>query len=261
MRQPVIATEEAGVRLLRVDALRLGAVLRAVRVRRRLRQLDVAVRAGVSDVTVSRIERGRLDGVPFGTVSRVAGVLEIHVGLQAWSRHGDLDRLVNRRHSQLAEDVLGDFERAGGWAVRPEVSFAIYGDRGSVDLIAWHAATASLVVIELKTEIVDLGELLSTLDRKRRLASQIAARFGWTPAATSVALVVSASSTNRRRIAAHARTVRSVLPDSTRRWSAYLRAPSGQIAAVAFVPNRLRGKTGHETTSTRRVVPSRRRSA
>jgi transcriptional regulator with XRE-family HTH domain len=242
-----------------MDALRLGAVLRAVRIRRRLRQRDVAIRAGVSDVTVSRIERGQIDPIPFGTVSRVAAVLEIRVDFRAWSRYGDLDRLVNQRHNQLSEEVLGILERAGGWTVRAEVSFAIFGDRGSVDLLAWHPQMTSLLVVELKTEIVDPGEVLATLDRKRRLAGQIVARFGWTPAQTSVALVVSASSTNRRRLSAHARTVRSVLPDSTRRWSAFLRTPSGELAAVVFVPDRPPGTTGPRTTSTRRVIPRRKR--
>lgn len=35
----------------------------------------------------------------------------------------------------------------------PEVSFSIYGQRGVIDILAWHAATRSLLVIELKTEM------------------------------------------------------------------------------------------------------------
>ena len=41
-----------------MDALRLGLQLRALRIRRRWRQLDVALRAGVSRGTISNIERG-----------------------------------------------------------------------------------------------------------------------------------------------------------------------------------------------------------
>jgi hypothetical protein len=76
--------------------------------------------------------------------------------------------------------------RQPGWSVVAEVSFAIYGERGVVDLLAWHEATDSLVVIELKTAIVDIDEILGTLDRKRRLAVRIAAERGWKARSVSV---------------------------------------------------------------------------
>ncbi len=52
----------------------------------------------------------------------------------------------------------------------------------SIDILAWHAASRSLLVIELKTELVDVQETVGTLDRKRRLAAQVAAERGWKPA-------------------------------------------------------------------------------
>ena len=48
------------------------------------------------------------------------------------------------------------------------------GERGVIDILAWHAATRTLLVIELKTEIVDINELMGTVDRKRRLAATVA---------------------------------------------------------------------------------------
>ena len=67
-------------------------------------------------------------------------------------------------HEALARFLLGFPE----WIARPEVSFSIYGERGVIDLLAWHAATRSLLVVELKTELIDLQDLVSVLDRKRR---------------------------------------------------------------------------------------------
>ncbi|MEA2632936.1 MAG: hypothetical protein QOE66_3155, partial [Chloroflexota bacterium] len=68
-----------------------------------------------------------------------------------------------------------------GWILAPEVSFAIYGERRVIDILAWHPGRRALLLIELKTELVDMNELLGTLDRKRRLARRIAQERGWDP--------------------------------------------------------------------------------
>jgi len=158
-----------------MDDQRLGAGLRAARLRRGLRQLDVAAAAGIAVAWVSRAEHGRLDDLPLSALRRQARVLEIRLELLPRTSGADLDRLINAGEVALAEEVIRRLRAVGGWIVRPEVSFAIYGERGVVDLLAWHAATATLLVIELKTAIVDVGELLATLDRKSRLARQVAA--------------------------------------------------------------------------------------
>jgi hypothetical protein len=69
--------------------------------------------------------------------------------------------------------------RGPGWSIAPEVSFSIWGERGLIDILAWHAPTRSLLVIELKTAIVDVSGLVGTVDRKRRLAPEIARSRGW----------------------------------------------------------------------------------
>jgi hypothetical protein len=63
--------------------------------------------------------------------------------------------------------------------VVPEVSFSIFGERGVIDVLAWHAATRTILVIELKTVIADVNELIGNVDRKRRLAPRVAAERGW----------------------------------------------------------------------------------
>ena len=123
----------------------------------------------MSDATVSRIERGHLSSMSLAVMRRVAAALDIRLELLPRSRAADLDRLVGARHAALGEAVLGRLATLPGWTARPEVSFGIYGERGVVDILAWHAERRALLVIELKTEIVDVGELLGTLDRKRRL--------------------------------------------------------------------------------------------
>ncbi|MGI8829285.1 MAG: hypothetical protein ACR2I5_05890 [Candidatus Limnocylindria bacterium] len=79
-----------------------------------------------------------------------------------------------------------------------------FGGRGSIDLFAWHSATRTLVVIEIKTVIVDVRDLLSNVDRKVRIGRSLAVERGWTPRAVLPVLLVAEGSTARRRIAEHA---------------------------------------------------------
>ena len=195
-----------------------------------------------------------MDTVAFGTIRAVARALEIRVELLPRSRSADLDRLISGRHSGLAEAVVRWLAGFGGWAVRPEVSFSRYGERGIIDLLAWHAATRSLLVIELKTAIVDIGELLGTFDRKVRNAWVIARNLGWDPGSVSSALIVADSSTNRRRIAAHAATFRSALPDriiGLRRW---MTTPAATVHAVAFFADRHHGEVIQRFDQRQRVT-------
>jgi len=236
-----------------MEDLRFGAAIRATRVRRALRQVDLAVRAGVSTATVSRLERGRIEHMDIGLVRRVCRVLEIRVELLPRSRAGDLDRLLNHRHAALAEAAILWLDTFEGWIVRPEVSFSVGRERGVVDLLAWHAATAALLVIELKTEIIDVAELLGTLDRKRRLGRLIAAECGWRPAIVSTCLIVSEGSTNRRRVKAHARTFEAALPGRTLELRRWLVCPAGEVRARHFLSNELPGSVRRGPTCTRRV--------
>ena len=87
--------------------------------------------------------------------------------------------MLNVRHSRLAESVAVLFAALPAWRIAPEVSFSVYGERGVIDILAFHAASGCLLVIELKTEIVDINQLVGTLDRKHRLALGIARERGW----------------------------------------------------------------------------------
>jgi transcriptional regulator with XRE-family HTH domain len=236
-----------------IQGERIGRVFRAVRQRLRLRQIDVGLRAGVSAAAISRIERGRIREVGFSTLASVADALDIRIDIVARWRGGDLDRMLNARHAALAEDVSAWLLGLVGWEVRPEVSFSEYGERGVIDLMAWHAASRTVLVIELKTEIVDIGEHLGTFDRKRRLAARIAAGLGWTPLAVGTAVLLRETRTNHRRVADHARTIHAALPHDGRRLRAWLKRPTGPLAAVAFVPDRQQTSARHLPATNRRV--------
>jgi transcriptional regulator with XRE-family HTH domain len=222
---------------------RFGGLIRVVRIRHRWRQSDLADRAGVSQSIVSRIERGHLDSVPVATTRRVAAALDVRVDLVGRWRGGDLDRLLNARHSALSESVIRALRRPG-WILAPEVSFSIYGERGVIDVLAWNADERILLVIELKTEIVDVNELVGTFDRKVRLAVEIAREHGWAiEPGTSVSawVIVSESRTNRRRIHDHAAMLRAAYPIDGRGVRRWLARPSGSIRCLSFWASPQRG--------------------
>ena len=102
--------------------------------------------------------------------------------------------------------------RFPGWDLAPEVSFSIYGERGIIDLLAWNLAHRALLVIELKTDIADVNELIGTFDRKVRLAWRIAEERGWNPLTVSGWVIVAPGRTNRERIAAHGAMLRAAFP-------------------------------------------------
>src|SRR5206468_11863551 len=100
--------------------------------RRHWRQADLSERCGVSQPTISRLERGHAGHMAIDDVRRVAAALDIRLDLVPRWRAGDLDRLISARHSGLHEAVARWFrERYPAWILAPEVSFAIYSDHGS----------------------------------------------------------------------------------------------------------------------------------
>lgn len=247
-----------------MDDQRLGALVRAVRLRHRLRQQDVADAAGVSQSTVSLVERGHFRTLPVEVVRRIAAALDVRVELIGRWRGGDADRLLGRRHSMLAESFACFVAAHHGWIVEPEVSFAIYGERGIIDQLAWNAAAGHLLVVEFKTAFVDVNDMLGTLDRKRRLIRQIVAERGWQPRAVSVWLIVSDTRTNRRHAIEHATLLRSRFPLDGRQLRPLLRHPSLPTAGLAFWTGSSPGgarqiggtRAGGNTANSRSAVPA-----
>lgn len=217
-----------------MDAIRLGLGYRALRQRRRLTQMQLGSKARVSGSVICRIERGQADRVAVHTLVRVAAALDARIDVRLlWQGEG-LDRLLDARHARLVDLVL-DILTLSAWEVATEVSFNIYGERGSIDILAFHPSTGSLLVIEIKSVVPDMQSMLAALDRKGRLARDIAHERGWQVATVSRLLILPNDRTARRRVEDHAATFRTALPTRTievRRW---LARPMGPMHGVMFV--------------------------
>jgi transcriptional regulator with XRE-family HTH domain len=213
--------------------LTIGRTCRTLRRRLGWRQSDVAAKAGVSQSLVSNIERGLVGPCTVSTLRQVFGVLEAELTLTARWRGGELDRLLDEDHSRLVAAIAGIL-RADGWETLVEVTFSEYGERGSIDVLAWHRVTRTLLVVEVKASITSAEETVRRVDVKTRLAPRIgASRFGARPATVRL-LVVGDSSTNRRRarrlfdIGAF-----SAMPNHEVR--AWLRRPASPLGSVMFL--------------------------
>ncbi|MGQ0608590.1 MAG: helix-turn-helix domain-containing protein [Chloroflexota bacterium] len=179
---------------------RLGMAVRARRHRRGWRLVDLAAAAGVGATACSLFERGFVARLSIPIARSIAGAVDLPLDWDVGWRRQEIDRLLDEDHSALAGLVTRRLER-WGWVVRSEVSFNRYGDRGRIDLLAYQPMPRTLLVIEIKTAIVDGQALVGGLDVKARVAGHVAREMGWDPLIIAPALIISDGTTARRRVA------------------------------------------------------------
>jgi transcriptional regulator with XRE-family HTH domain len=219
---------------------RVGRLFRTVRIQRGLRQRDLGELAGCSQRWIAELELGRLDAMSIGTVRAVGDILEIRVTVDAWWRRGDGIRLMDAVHASLVEHTLRTLTEAG-WLVVPEWSFNHFGERGSIDIVAWHDATRTLLIIEVKSRLDDVQELLHTFGRKARIAPDLLAKErGWVPSNIATMLVVGDGNASREVVRRHATTFDARWPERTARCKAFVREPGSGTSpfrgGIWFVP-------------------------
>ena len=126
--------------------------------------------------------------------------------------------------------------QALGWEVRAEVSYSVYGERGSIDILGWHEASRALLVVEVKTELVSIEETIRKHDQKTRLAANVAAQqLGWEPRTTSRLLAFPDWSTPRRRVARHGGVLDVAYPIRGAAMRSWLRSPERDAAGLLFI--------------------------
>ncbi len=233
-----------------MDVVRFGLSIRALRRRRGWTQQRLADHVHASRSVIVRIEGGRADRVPVHTLVAVATALGATLSIRlTW--HGEaLDRLLDAGHAAIVDRVLAILQ-ISGWEVATEVSFNIRGERGSIDILAFHAASGSLLVIEVKTVVPDMQAMLYGLDRKERLAGEIARERGWKVTSVSRLLVLPDDRTARRRVVTHEATFRVALPGRTAAVKRWLQTPTGRLAGILFLPDVHQASVRHRVGMTR----------
>jgi len=221
-----------------MDDVRIGRLLRAVRQHSKLRQIDVATSCGVHQGVISDLELGRLESVGLATARRVAAKLGVRLTVVAQWQGGEGDRLLDRAHASVVEHVVAFLQEAN-WQVFPEFTFNVYGDRGSVDILAWHPAERTLLIVEVKSTLTDLQAMLSSMSKKVRVVPGVVRdSHGWQPRSVAVVLVAAGTHGNRAIVARHAATFDASLPARSHEVRSWMRRPKGSLAGIWFVSPR-----------------------
>jgi transcriptional regulator with XRE-family HTH domain len=232
-----------------MDGRHVGRVLRSIREHLGRTQAEVAIAAGVSQGTVSRAERGMLGDLRLDVVDRVIRSVGGSLYLDVRYQGGMADRLVDRAHAALVDHVVASLR--ADWEVVVEYTFNHFGERGSVDVLAWHAATRTLLIVEVKTVFTDLQSMLASIGRKLRLLPELVLRDrGW-DARVGRVVVASGTTSNRAIVSAHRAIFDGSFPARAREIRTWLRQPSGPIAGIWFV--------SRELVPTTRTIGRRRR--
>lgn len=208
-----------------MDRFRFGRALRALRIRRDLRQDEAGAAAGVSRTSVSRVERGLIANVPFGTIVAIGNAVGADIELLARWQGEQLDRLIDERHATTL-DAAVRLLRTFGWEVEVEATYSIYGERGSIDLFASRRDVAVVLATEIKASVPEASNPVIGLNRKARLAPELAKARGWPCRGVGQLLVIAESSTSRRRVARHRDIFDTAFPTRGRDVTAWLAKPT-----------------------------------
>ena len=161
-------------------AVRLGVALRDARLRTGRTQADIAVSAGLSQGTVSLLERGHGRSATLETWAMVAAAVgEQFVGFLERAPGAEVPRDIQHLRRQSA---LISIAAPGGWRALPE--FRLDQDARwsrSIDVALVRRATGEAVVAEIWNWFEDVGGALRGLDGKvAALRGQLDPGVEWT---------------------------------------------------------------------------------
>ena len=183
--------------------LATAAAIRSLRLALGWSQRELARRAGSSQTTVSAVELGTRPALTFAAASSLLRAMGARLVVSVDAPFlGDRVRQRDVGHVRLGASTIERLRRSG-WDVRTEVEVGGDRSRGWIDILAFHPASRVVLVIELKTEIHDLGQIERSLGWYEREARVAAARFRWRPECVVGVLFLLATEANDARTAAN----------------------------------------------------------
>ena len=184
---------------------------RDTRVMLDITQAELAAAVGVSRAHIASIESGRANP-SLDLAWAIADRLGIDLQLAA-----SAPLVVDRRRSDLVHArCAGYVERrmhGSGWLVAREVEVMLGRSHGWIDLLAFHPTSRLLVIVEIKTRIVDIGAVERQIAWYEREALDVARRLGWRPRRTSAWLLLLASDEVEAALSIHRELLRRSFPD------------------------------------------------
>jgi transcriptional regulator with XRE-family HTH domain len=184
---------------------------RSIRISLDLTQEQVASRAGVSRAHYSKVERGR-ETPSLALVERIADALGLRLTLAVQPpiiHGGPISRdVVHARCSAYVERRL----RGAGWRVVREVLVEAGHHRGWIDLLAFDPRSGTVLVIECKTRLDDVGAVERQIAWYERVAWDAARDQGWQVRRVVALLVVLASDEVESTVKSHRELLADAFP-------------------------------------------------
>jgi len=163
-------------------------------------QAELGRRAHVSQSFVSRVEHALLPDLSFADATRLLEAMggRLTVGVSApFLADRELQR--DPAHARCTAYVTARL-KSDGWLTATEVEIGGDRSRGWIDVLAYHPERWLMLVIEIKTEIRDLGAIERTLGWYEREAWTAGRRLGWRPIQVTGCLLLLATEMNDARI-------------------------------------------------------------
>jgi len=185
------------------SAILVGHTVRSLRDTLGWSQRELARRAGTSQAGVCLIENGRVGGLTFESAERLLQAMGARLIVSVDKPFvGDRARQHEPAHARCSAHVASRLRQAG-WEVATEVEVGGDRSRGWIDVLAWHPITRWLLVIEIKTEVHDLGAIERALGWYEREAWAAARRRDWHPRRAAGCLLLLATDVNDVRARAN----------------------------------------------------------
>lgn len=198
---------------LRTDVARR---VRDVRLALGWSQRELARRTELAQSTICRIERATLADLTFDTAAVVLDVLGVRATLDLQSPLiADGRRQKDPGHARCVAYVARRLRRLG-WATVTEVEIVTGSGHGWIDVLAYRERDGLLLVIEVKTDLVDIGMVLRQVSWYERAAFDAARREGWLPREATGAVLVLATQRTLERVAENRELLRQSFPMSAR---------------------------------------------
>jgi len=167
----------------------IGRGIRDGRVAAGWSQRELARRAGISAGMVAAVEAAAVN-FSVGMAAALLDALGIAPTVELTAPHlMERQRQRDAVHARLIGYIASRLRRAG-WLIETEVEVGEGRQRLWIDLLAIDRGSGLLMVIEVKTEIHDLGAVDRQLARYVASARSAARRLGWRPVETIGVLAV-----------------------------------------------------------------------
>lgn len=160
-----------------------------------LTQSAVAAKVGVARSYIAGIERGRANPT-LDVIVRLARALGLELDLTLRSPVIVGDRRQRDEVHARCSGYVDRRLRGAGWETAREVAIVDGRWRGWIDLLAFDPQTGTLLVIEVKTVIDDLGALERQVGWYERVARRVSLDRGWRPRRIVTWVLVLASEQN-----------------------------------------------------------------